>query len=61
MKRILLDLPRVETSPFQRELWAAEAEHPVFAGSLLKLRMLASSSPTPRRRPVGKRTSAKKA
>jgi hypothetical protein len=58
MKRIL-HLPRVETSQFQRELWAAEAEHPVFAGSLLKLRLLASTAPNRRsksKRPLAKAT-----
>ena len=59
MKRIL-DLPRVETSQFQREMWAAEAENPVFAGSLLKLRLLTSTTPPPSRRPQARRTSAKK-
>ena len=29
-----------ETSAFMREMWAAEAEHPVFAGSLQNFRLM---------------------
>ena len=41
--------PTPEASQFMREMWAAEAEHPVFAGSLHNFRML-MTMPAPRRK-----------
>ena len=33
--------PKTRVSAFMREMWAAEAEHPVFAGSLQNFKLLA--------------------
>lgn len=47
-KKTLDNLPIIEPSQFMREMWAAEAEFPVFAGSLLNLRFMAAGAGTPR-------------
>lgn len=51
-------LPVRETSQFMRDMWAAEAEHPVFAGSLLNLRFMAAgaSKPKARQSPKARKT-----
>jgi hypothetical protein len=48
------NLPVRETSQFMREMWAAEAEHPVFAGSLLNLRFMAAGAAKPKKRSTAK-------
>lgn len=47
-KKTIKNLPVLETSQFMREMWAAEAEFPVFAGSLLNLRFMAAGAGRPR-------------
>lgn len=47
-KKDIANLPAIEPSQFMREMWAAEAEHPVFAGSLLNLRFMAAGASKPK-------------
>lgn len=49
-KKDIANLPAIEPSQFMREMWAAEAEHPVFAGSLLNLRFMAAGAAKPKKR-----------
>ncbi|MFN0075331.1 MAG: hypothetical protein ACKVY0_02540 [Prosthecobacter sp.] len=53
-KKAIANLPVRETSQFMREMWAAEAEHPVFAGSLLNLRFMAAGAGSSKTRPPAK-------
>ena len=55
MKKNFIDeLPILEPSQFMLEMWAAEAEHPVFAGSLFNLRCMAAGDAKPKKRPSAK-------
>jgi hypothetical protein len=48
------NLPAIKPSQFMLEMWAAEAEHPVFAGSLFNLRCMAAGAAKPKKRPSAK-------
>ena len=60
-KKDIANLPAIEPSQFMREMWAAEAEHPVFAGSLLNLRFMAAGAGRPKSRQPAKAKKASKA
>lgn len=48
--------PRASTPPvsaFMRQLWAAEAEHPVFAGSLNNIKLILAVEDKPARKKNG--------
>ncbi|MCX6855505.1 MAG: hypothetical protein NTV80_11450 [Verrucomicrobia bacterium] len=53
-KKDIANLPAIAPSQFMLEMWAAEAEHPVFAGSLLNLRFMAAGAAKPKKRPSAK-------